>query len=199
VVGLEMPSKNDTKSKPEENEKDPIEELRSHVEEIEKAKNASEREAAEYKDKLTRLQADMENLQKITKRQVDSVTRQASESLIVKLLPILDSLHRAEEIAHSGNALQAEEIAVGLGMLLKQFVEVLGTEGLTEIPTVGQILDPDLHEVVNYVEAEDAPENTVVEEIRKGYTLNGRVIRPSLVVVSKAKSTDDAQGQDEVA
>ena len=186
-----MPPKDDTKLEASESREDSLEELRARVVELEKAKKVSERKAAEYKDKLTRLQADMENLQKITKRQVESVTKQASESLIVKLLPILDSLHKAEEIAHSGKELPAEEIAVGLAMIRKQLAEVLEADGLTEIPAVGQTLDPELHEAVSYVETDDAPENTVAEELRKGYILNGKVIRASLVVVNRRKNSQD--------
>jgi len=186
-----MPPKDDTKMEASESREDSLEELRSRLDEVEEDKKASERKAAEYKDKLTRLQADMENLQKITKRQVESVTRQASESLIVKLLPILDSLHRAEEIAHTGNELQTEEIAVGLAMLRKQLAEVLVAEGLEEIPAIGHKLDPELHEAVSYVENDDAPENTVTEEIRRGYILNGKVIRTSLVVVNRRKNLKD--------
>jgi len=186
-----MPLEDDAKVEPSESQEDSLEELRARVVELEKAKKASERKAAEYKDKLTRLQADMENLQKITKRQVEAVTKQASESLIVKLLPILDSLHKAEEIAHSGKELPAEEMAVGSAMLRKQLAEVLEAEGLTEIPAVGQTLDPELHEAVSYVETDDASENTVAEEIRKGYILNGKVIRASLVVVNRRKNSQD--------
>jgi len=65
---------------------------------------------------------------------------------------------------------------------------------LEEIAAVGKVLDPDLHEVVSYVETDEKPENIVLEEIQRGYTLNGKVIRPSLVVVSKAtKETDPTQ------
>jgi molecular chaperone GrpE len=192
-----MPLEDDAKVKPSESQEDSLEELRARVVELEKAKKVSERKAAEYKDKLTRLQADMENLQKITKRQVESVTKQASESLIVKLLPILDSLHKAEEIAHSGKELPAEEIAVGLAMIRKQLAEVLEADGLTEIPAVGQTLDPELHEAVSYVETDDAPENTVAEELRKGYILNGKVIRASLVVVNRRKNSQDEQKKTE--
>jgi molecular chaperone GrpE len=186
-----MPSEKNPQTKPLENQEKAFEELHSHVEELEKAKKASDRKSAEYKDQLARLQADMENLQKITKRQVESVTKQASESLVMKLLPVLDSLYTAEEVAHSGKALPAEEIAVGLGLLRKQIAEVLGAEGLAEIPAIGHVLDPELHEAVSYVETDDAPENTVAEEIRKGYVLNGKVIRTSLVVVNKPKSSQN--------
>jgi molecular chaperone GrpE len=135
----------------------------------------------------------MENLQKITKRQLDSVTRQASEALLLKLLPILDALEQAAKVTNNGNPLPPEEISVGLNMLLRQLLEVLKSEGLEEIPAIGELLNPERHEVVSSVDTSEAPENTVVEEIRKGYVLNGRVIRPSLVVVSKPKPLKDQE------
>jgi molecular chaperone GrpE len=148
-------------------------------------KQESERKAAEYLDRLQRLQAEMENVQKITRRQVQEVTSQASERLLSKLLPSLDALQQAVNVVTSGNSLLPDETAVGLRMLQKQLTEVLQSEGLEEIPAVGKALDPELHEVVGYVETDEKPENIVVEEIRRGYTLNGKVLRPSLVIVSK--------------
>jgi molecular chaperone GrpE len=182
-------SDNKVKQKVESLQKpiDFIEQFRSQLEELDKARRDSEKKAAEYFDKLQRLQADMENLQKITKRQMESVTRQASEALVLKLLPILDALQQAGNFAHSGKSLSVEEIAVGLGLLQKQLTEVLRTEGLEEISAVGQPLNPGRHEVVSCVERDDRPENTIIEEMRRGYLLNGKVIRPSLVVVSKPK------------
>jgi molecular chaperone GrpE len=159
--------------------------VRNHLEELAKQKEQSEKKAADYLDKLQRLQADMENLQKITRRQVETVIKQASEGLLIKLLPILDALQQATNIAHSDNQLPKGEMAAGLKMLLKQLIDVLGTEGLEEIPAVGHQFDPTKHEVVSFVEKDDISENTIMEEIRKGYLLNGKVIRTSLVVVSK--------------
>jgi molecular chaperone GrpE len=168
-----------------------FDQLRSQVDELSKEKEQTERRAAEYLDKLKRLQADMENLQKITKRQIDTVTKQASESLLVKLLPIVDALQQAGKVTHSNESLSSEEISVGLKMLFNQLMDVLKTEGLEEIAAVGELLNPERHEVVSYVETNDVPENTIVEEVRRGYILRGKVIRPSLVVVSRPKENGD--------
>jgi molecular chaperone GrpE len=164
-----------------------IEQFRSQTDELVRQKEQSDRKAAEYLERLQRLQADMENLQKMTKRQIDSVTKQASEGVLLKLLPIVDALQQATKMTQTGNSLSPEEISAGLNMLLKQLLEVLKGEGLNEIPALGESLNPQRHEVVSLVETSDMPENTVVEEVRKGYLLNGKVIRPSLVVVSKPK------------
>ena len=168
-----------------------IEQFRSQTDELVKQKEQSDKKAADYLERLQHLQADMENLQKMTKRQIDSVTRQASEGVLLKLLPSLDALQQATKIAQTGNSLSPGEISVGLKMLLKQLLEALKSEGLDEIPALGGLLNPQRHEVVSFVETNDVPENTVVEEVRKGYLLNGKVIRPSLVVVTKPKPSKD--------
>ena len=174
-----------------------IEQFRSQMDELAKQKEQSDKKAAEYLERLQRLQADMENLQKMTKRQIDSVTRQASEGVLLKLLPVLDALQQATKITRTENSLSPEEISVGLKMLFKQLLEVMKSEGLGEIPALGELLNPQRHEVVSFVETSDMPENTVVEEVRKGYLLNGKVIRPSLVVVSKPKPKDQEIGEAE--
>ena len=194
----ELPVERTKEQKHTQTEKalDFIEQFRSQTDELVKQKEQSDKKAAEYLERLQHLQADMENLQKMTKRQIDSVTRQASEGVLLKLLPSLDALQQATKIAQTGNSLSPEEISVGLKMLLKQLLEVLKSEGLDEIPALGELLNPQRHEVVSFVETSDMPENTVVEEVRKGYLLNGKVIRPSLVVVSKPKpSKDQAVGE----
>jgi molecular chaperone GrpE len=163
-----------------------IKNIRDKLDALTKEKEESEKKAADYLDRLKRLQADMENLQKITKRQVDTVTRQASERLLVNLLPVLDALQHAGKLSKSSDSMRTDEVSVGLKMLYEQLADILFAEGLEEIPTVGHLLDPDRHEVVGYSETDDTPENTVIEEVRKGYSLNGKVIRPSLVIVSRA-------------
>jgi molecular chaperone GrpE len=166
---------------------DIIDQFRSQTDELVRQKEQSEKKAAEYMERLRRLQADMENLQKITKRQIDAVTKQASEGLVSRLLPILDALQQAAKITHEGSSLPQEEISVGLKMLQQQLLEVLKGEGLDEIPAIGELLDPQRHEVVGSTQTNDLPENTIVEEVRRGYLLNGKVIRTSLVVVSRPK------------
>ena len=193
LLKTEDVSASKTEQQPAPSDEETQENVQDELLEAVKQKQESERKAAEYLDRLKRLQAEMENVQKITRRQVQEVTLQASERLLTKLLPSLDALQQAVNAA-SGNSLLPDETAVGLRMLQKQLTEVLQSEGLEEIAAVGKQLDPELHEVVGYVESDEKPENIVVDEIRKGYTLNGKVIRPSLVVVSKIpKKTDPTQ------
>jgi len=171
-----------------------FDQVKLQLDELSKAKEESEKKAEEYLDKLRHLQADMDNLRKITKRQVDTITKQASEGLLQKLLPIIDALQQAGKVAHANRSLPPEEIAVGLNMIQKQLTDILRGEGLEEIPSLGKPFDPTRHEAVNYVETDDVTENTVLEELRRGYALNGTVIRPSLVTVSRSKSEKDETG-----
>jgi len=195
--GKIQPKKVSDEPKAEQESKEPPDEtilrLQSQLKELDRARQENERKAAEYFDKLQRLQADMENLQKITKRQIESITSQASRDMALKLLPILDALRQAGDFARGHESLPPEEIAVGLDMLHRQLVDVLKGVGVEEISAVGKPLDPEKHEVVNSVERDDAPENTVVEEVRKGYQLNGKVLRTALVIVAKPKPTDEAK------
>jgi molecular chaperone GrpE len=185
----QLPDKASEKSESSKTERllDFVELFRAQTEQLTKQNEQSEKKAAEYLEKLQRLQADMENLQKITKRQVETATRQASEALLLKLLPILDALQQAAKVTQNGNTLPPEEISIGLSMVLKQLLEILKSEGLEEIPALGELLNPERHEVISSVDKREVPENMIVEEVRKGYLLNGRVIRTSLVVVSKPK------------
>jgi molecular chaperone GrpE len=176
-----------------------LDDIRRRLDELTKQKDESEKKAADYFGRLQRLQADMENLQKMAQRQVDEATRRSSERLLVKLLPILDALQQAGKTVHESSSLPPDEVAVGLKMLHQQLTEVLASEGLQEIATIGQSLDPELHEVVGYSETDESPENTVVEEVRKGYLLNNRVVRPSLVIVSKRKSSEERTFENENA
>jgi len=188
-----------TQQEPKSEADEKILQLQSKLKELDKARQENERKAAEYFDKLQRLQADMENLQKITKRQIETITNQASRDLTLKLLPILDALRQAGDFARRNEPLPHEEIAVGLDLLHRQLLDALKAVGVEEITSVGQPLDPERHEVVNSIEREDTPENTIVEEVRKGYTLNGKVLRTALVVVAKPKSLSNEvkEGEEE--
>jgi len=163
-----------------------------------KLKEALEREkerADEYLNRLKYLQADFENYQKRVGREREELVKRASEELILKLLSVVDDLERAVEASRSSS--DKEVLASGVEMVLKQFQATLAEEGLSQIEAVGKPLDPELHEVVTTVETDQCPENIIVRVLRKGYSLNGRVIRPSMVEVAKkhAVSTQDEQAK----
>ena len=161
-----------------------------------KLKEAIEREkerADEYLNRLKYLQADFENYQKRVKREQEELVKRGSEQLIVKLLSVVDDLERAIEAGK--NSSDKEALVSGVEMVLKELQATLAEEGLSQIEAVGKPLNPELHEAIATVETDQYPENIIVRVLRKGYSLNGKVIRPSMVEVAKkhAVSTQDEQ------
>jgi len=163
-----------------------------------KLKEALEQEKAradEYLNRLKYLQADFENYQKRVEREREELVKRGNEELILKLLSVVDDLERAVEASKSSS--DKEVLVIGVQMVLKQFQAALAEEGLSQIEAVGKPLDPELHEAVATVETDQYPENIIVRVLRKGYSLNGKVIRPSMVEVAKkrAVSTQDEEAK----
>ncbi|MGE4271955.1 MAG: nucleotide exchange factor GrpE [Desulfitobacterium sp.] len=146
--------------------------------ELEQSKNQAE----EYFAHLQRLQADFDNYRKRTQKEKDDYLKYASERVVEGLLPVLDNFERA--ILASKTNQDFTSFAQGVDMIFKQMETTLAKEGLVAIEAVGQPFDPNMHEAVLQVESNEYPENTVVEELQKGYYLKEKVIRPSMVKVS---------------
>ena len=146
-------------------------------------------------NRLKYLQADFENYQKRVKREQEELVKRGSEQLIVKLLGVVDDLERAIEASKSSS--DKEVLVSGVEIVLKQLQATLAEEGLSQIEAVGKPLDPELHEAIATVETDQYPENIIVRVLRKGYSLNGKVIRPSMVEVAtkRAVSTQDEQAK----
>jgi molecular chaperone GrpE len=129
--------------------------------------------------RLQRLQADFDNFRKRIKSERQEWTNQAQCDLIRELLPVIDNLERARQVEGTAEALLA-----GVDLVYKQFLSVLEKQGLSVIEACGTEFDPNFHHAILQVEC-DQPENTVVEELQKGYCLNDRVLRASMVKVAK--------------
>lgn len=142
----------------------------------------SEKEAAEFKDRLLRLQADFENYKKRTQKEKQSLITYASESLLTELLPALDSFDRALEVEVDENTKALYE---GMQMVYTQLTEVLKNNGLEEIECLNEKFDHNCHHAVVQQESEEHDEDTVIEVLGKGYRYKDKVIRPSMVMVSK--------------
>ncbi len=146
--------------------------------------DSARQEAASYLDRLARLQAEFENYKKRQQRAREENQRSARERIIKDLLPVLDDLERAAQ--HAEPETDAEVLAQGVELVLKQFREALSHFGLEHVPASGEVFDPHLHEAMSRIETDgDPPDGTVVEEYRKGYLLNGKVLRPAMVGVAK--------------
>jgi molecular chaperone GrpE len=158
-------------------------ELEQEVEELSKELDVVRAELEETKDKFLRGLADFDNYRKRVAREREQLTKCANEELIKRLLEVIDNIERALEAASETHDL--EGFKKGIELIYQHITDILSKEGLCPIECVGKDFDPNYHEAVMALEKEDTESEKVVEEIQKGYTIDGRVIRPSKVVVSK--------------
>lgn len=139
-------------------------------------------ELKDMNDKYVRLYAEFENYKKRVNKDKEELVRYSNESLIYELLPVIDNLEMA--LKHSSNNISAGLIE-GIEITLKELQRTLEKFGLAPIEADGKSFDPSVHHAMIQVERDDIDEKTVVEEFRKGYMLWDKVLRPSLVAVSK--------------
>lgn len=155
---------------------------------LEKALQEERKKNEEFLTRLKYLQADFENLQKRTKREIEETVKYGNEDLIVSLLPILDDLERA--LSAGRNSDNKDAIVGGLELILKATQNVLFQKGLSAIDAVGKKFDPSRHEAIGFISSPDYEDNMVVREFRRGYMLGDKVIRPSVVEVSRKPSAE---------
>ena len=186
---VKEPPKHDTEEKNASVKKTfvPVSEVTSLRKALEEEKKKNE----EYVNRLKYLQADFENLQKRSKREMDEAIRYGETDLVSNLLPVLDDLERA--LAADKNSDNKEAIIGGLEMILKTTQNVLFRRGLSPIDAVGKRLDPTKHEAIGFVSSADCEDNTVVRELRKGYMFGDRVLRPSIVEVARKAGSEQSK------
>ncbi len=139
-------------------------------------------EAAQYKDNYLRATADFQNFKRRTEKEKADIYKYAGEKLLVEVLPIVDNIDRA--MSHVPEEEQGG-LADGLRMIQKSLLNLLEKNGVEPIAAVGEAFDPELHNAVQMVPSEDHEPQQVIEEYQKGYKLNGKVIRHSMVKVAE--------------
>jgi molecular chaperone GrpE len=153
----------------------------------------AEDEAGQLRETLQRKVADFENLKKRTERDKNDYLRFALTEVMRDILGVLDNLERA--LHHNANGAPPADFGAGIEMIVRQLTELLRRYGVMEVPALGTPFDPNVHEAVMLEETTSAPPGTVVEVFQKGYTLNERLLRPTMVKVSAAPSADsEAEG-----
>jgi len=152
------------------------------VEELPKDREKLETELQELNDKYLRLYAEFENYKKRVNKDKEELVNYGNESLLSGLLPVVDSLELA--LKHASDNV-SEGLVQGVEITMKELIKTLEKAGLNVIEAYGKPFDPAVHHAMTQVERDDVDENTVVEEFRKGYMLKEKVLRPSLVAVSK--------------
>jgi molecular chaperone GrpE len=155
------------------------EELKYVKEELSKVRESSQSNL----NKLKYLMADFDNYRKQMEKQVASKVESSKAEVLLKFLSIRDDYLRALEIAKQ--SMSEGVVLEGLEAILKNLDSLLRSEGVMEIETIGTPFDPNIHDALSFSYRDDMPENTVTGEIRKGYMLNNKVLRPSLVEISK--------------
>jgi len=145
----------------------------------------------EHWDRLLRATADFENFKKRAARERQDAINYANETLLKKLIPILDSLDLAEAATQNPQADSAQSLQAGIAMTAQQLKRALIETGLEEIDARGKPFDPRVHEAVSQQESVEIPEGNVVQQLRKGYQLRGRLLRPAAVIVATHPATPD--------
>ncbi|MBI4337198.1 MAG: nucleotide exchange factor GrpE [Chloroflexi bacterium] len=163
--------------------------LRSELEE-------AQRERAQFRSLLQRVQADFSNYRKQVETEREESRRSAAVQLVLELLPLLDDLERVAAQAPQSVRQTDGGWYEGVGLVLQKFQATLHKVGVQPIDALGKAFDPWEHEAVSYQETDQSLPGTVVGEVRRGYKLHSRVLRPSLVVVARpsAKASRDTAG-----
>jgi molecular chaperone GrpE len=141
--------------------------------------------ADEHWDRLLRTTADFDNFRKRAARDKQEAIKYANESLLAKLIPVLDNFDMALAATQNVQGEAIQSLQAGVTMIHQQFKAVLTDAGLEEIDASGKSFDPNFHEAVSQQESADVPEGSVVMQLRKGYKLRDRLIRPASVIVAK--------------
>jgi molecular chaperone GrpE len=154
---------------------------------LQKLLDAEKKRSEDYLTRLKYLQADFENLKKRSDRQMEEAKNYCTERLVIQLLDVQDELEMALKTAQSANS--AQPLIEGVQMTLKKLRKVLEQEGVSPIACEeGKAFDPSHHHAVAAAERDDVEEGVVVEEVRKGYKMKDKVIRPSIVKVAVKSS-----------
>jgi molecular chaperone GrpE len=140
--------------------------------------------ADETWDQLLRTRAEMENLQRRQARELENAHKFALEGFVRELLQVRDSLELGYDAAHADGA-NLDKLREGTELTLKLMADTMAKFGVEAIVPVGHPFNPELHQAMTMVTRDDLPQNTVVNVVQKGYVLNGRLVRPAMVIVSR--------------
>ena len=149
--------------------------------------SAAEAAAQEEKDRALRIAAEMENLRRRAAQDVEKAHKFALEKFTGELLPVIDSLERALELADRDNE-TLKPMMEGVELTLRAMLTTVGKFGVEQVNPMGDAFDPNRHQAISMVENGNVAPNSVMAVMQKGYELNGRVIRPAMVMVARAPS-----------
>lgn len=170
------------------------EEQDSTLEGLEKQLKQAEKKAAENWDKALRVQAEMENLKRRTQKDLENAHKYGLEKFAKELLSVIDSLELGIQASTSDDP-EVKALREGSELTIKQFESVFAKFNIEAIDPLGELFNPEMHQAMTMQASANVTPNTVLNVFQKGYILNGRLIRPAMVVVSQAdKSSDKPEG-----
>ena len=152
--------------------------------------------ADEHWERILRMTAELENFKKRSARDREDAVRYANERFVGQLLPVLDSFTMAVAATESSSEQDIKSLKVGVKMILGQFQTVLKDMGVEELDAAGKVFDPSWQEAMSQEESSEVEEGKVLQQLRKGYRLKDRLIRPASVVVAKAPENNDGAAED---
>jgi len=167
-----------------------IEAVSDPVKELENRCETAEKESRQHYERLLRVSADFENFKKRSFRETDDFRKYANELLLLELLTVVDNMERAIQSTNSENN-AAGCVIEGVEMTLKALLKIFDKFSVKFIEAVGKPFDPNYHQAMMQEASDLYPENTIIREFQKGYLLHDRLLRPSMVVVSKGPGKPD--------
>lgn len=178
---------NEVETATEERPKSQAEEIKEEV--------SLEDQINELKDQLLRKAAEFENYKRRTEVYQSELLKYAAESFILKVLPVYNDFERS--LSHIKEAKDVDAIKAGLQLVFDKFTKALNEQGVSRMETVGKEFDFNLHEALLQQEVEDAPPNTVIQEVEPGYLYKDKVLKHAKVIVSKEKEETDSNEESE--
>ncbi|RBM43523.1 nucleotide exchange factor GrpE [Vibrio tarriae] len=163
---------------------DEIDEKEAKITQLEAALLVSEERVKEQQDSVLRARAEVENMRRRSEQEVDKARKFALSRFAEELLPVIDNLERAIQAA-DGEVEAIKPLLEGVELTHKTFVDTIAKFGLKEINPHGEAFNPEFHQAMSIQESAEHEPNTVMFVMQKGYELNGRVLRPAMVMVSK--------------
>lgn len=154
--------------------------------ELQKSLAESETKATQYWERLLRMQAETDNAARRAERDIANAHKYALEKFVLELLPVIDSMERSLQI--SADDVSAKAVLEGIELTLKMFYTTLQKFGVEQVSPENEAFNPEQHQAVSVLADPKVKPNTVISVLQKGYLLNNRLIRPALVIVSKADS-----------
>ncbi len=165
------------------------------VDDIDMVESLQQAEAklAETQEQMLRLKAEMENLRRRSAREVENAHKYALERFVQELLPVIDSLEMGRDAGMAEGA-TLDKLQEGTELTLKMLLSTIDKFGIKAVHPEGEPFDPELHQAMTMLESSEHAPNTVMNVMQKGYLLNERLVRPAMVVVSKASTDEEKSG-----